>query len=352
MVSQIKERESNLELLRLIAMVLVLVVHASFKALDAPSTEEVLVKPISSFLRFFSESISIVCVNIFILITGWFGIHPKVVRFCALIFQVQFIGLVVYIVLILLGRTEERSLLDWLNILLCRKELWFVGAFIVLYILSPILNAFADTASRKTFRNVLISFFAIQTILGFNNPGSFFCGGYTPLSFAGLYLLARYIKLYPNRFSVFNKLYDMGIYFITALFTSLVSMLFVGIAGKSGWCLYRYLSPLVIVGSVYFFLFFTKLSFNSKFINWAASSAFAVYLLHCDPLFFESYFLSPIREWYIDQSMLVFFFYTSTLIISVFCLAIIIDKIRILLWEQIYSVYDHLINKDEYTKSV
>ena len=221
----------------------------------------------------------------------------------------------------------------------------------VLYILSPILNAFTETVSRKTFRNVLISFFTIQTILGFNNPGSFFCGGYTPLSFVGLYLLARFIKLYPNRFSVFNKLYDMVIYFITALFTTIASMLFVGIAGKNGWSLYLYLSPLAIVGSVYLFLFFTKLSFYSKFINWAASSAFAVVLLHCNPLFFEPYFLSPIRVWYIDQSIFVFLFYTSTLIISVFWLAIIVDKIRMLLWEQVYSVYDHLINKDEYTKS-
>jgi len=350
MAQQGKERCSNLELLRIIAMVLVLVVHASFKALDAPSTEEVIAKPLSSFLRFFSESISIICVNIFILITGWFGIHPKAVRFCSFIFQVQFIGLMVYLVLIILGITEKRSISDWLSILLCRKELWFVGAYMVLYILSPILNAFTETVSRNTFKNVLISFFTIQTILGFNNHESFFVGGYTPLSFAGLYLLARYIKIYPNRFSVFNKLYDMGIYLFTALFTTLVSMSLVGI-GKNGWILYPYLSPLVIVGSVYFFLFFTKLSFHSKFINWIASSAFAVYLLHCDPLFLEPYFLTLIRAWYIDYSILGFLFYTSILIISVFCLAIFVDKIRILLWEQVYFVYENFINKEKCLKS-
>ena len=321
-------------------MALVLVVHASFKALDAPSTEEVISKPISSFLRFFSESISIVCVNLFILITGWFGIHAKIVRFCALVFQVHIIGLMVFFVHIILGKTEEGSLSDWLNILLCRKEFWFVGAYMVLYIISPILNAFTEMVSRKTFRNVLISFFAVQTILGFNNSGSFFCGGYTPLSFAGLYLLARYIKIYPNRFSSFNKLYDMGIYFIAALFTTLASMSLVGIAGKNGWVLYPYLSPIVIVSSVYFFLFFTKISFYSKSINWIASSAFAVYLLHCNPLVFEPYFLSPIREWYRDQSIYGFLFNTSILIISVFCLAILVDKIRILLWRQVYSVYE------------
>ena len=344
---QRKKRDSNLELLRLIAMVFVLFVHASFTALNAPSTEEVIAQPISSFSRFFSESISIVCVNIFILITGWYGIHPKVERFCTIIFQMHFIGLIVYFVLFILGITKEQILSEWLNRLLCCKELWFVGAYMVLYILSPVLNAFTETVSHKTFKNVLVSFFAIQTVLGFCNHNSFFCNGYSPLSFAGLYLLSRYIKIYPNKYCVFNKLYDICIYLFTAFLTAFFSMLLVGIAGKNGWALYTYLSPLVILGSVYLLLFFTKLSFYSKSINWTASSAFAVYLLHCDPLLFEPYFLSSIRKWYIDCSVSVFLFYSSMLIISVFCLAIFVDKIRLLLWEQAYSVYYYLINKDK-----
>ena len=161
------------------------------------------------------------------------------------------------------------------------------------------------------------------------------------------YLLSRYIKIYPNKYCVFNKLYDICIYLFTAFLTAFFSMLLVGIAGKNGWALYTYLSPLVILGSVYLLLFFTKLSFYSKSINWTASSAFAVYLLHCDPLLFEPYFLSSIRKWYIDCSVSVFLFYSSMLIISVFCLAIFVDKIRLLLWEQAYSVYYYLINKDK-----
>ena len=216
-------------------MLFVLMVHASFRALDAPTEEDIAVAPLSSFLRFFSESV--------------LGFHD------------------------------------------------------------------------------------------FHNSGNFFCNGYTPLSFAGLYLLARYLRLYPVKLSTLNKLYDIAIYLCTVLATTFLSMVLVGQTGMNGWNLYSYLSPLVILSSLYFFLFFTKLSFYSKSINWIASSAFAVYLLHCDPLFFDTHYLAPIKRWYINDTMLVFLLHTSILIIALFGGALLVDRIRIILWNKCLILY-------------
>ena len=47
------QRDSNMELLRIIAMLLVLIVHANFKALGVPSQIDVITIPFPSFLRFF-----------------------------------------------------------------------------------------------------------------------------------------------------------------------------------------------------------------------------------------------------------------------------------------------------------
>ena len=57
---QVKMRESNMELLRILAMVLVMVVHANFRALSAPTFSEFSLMPSSTFLRLLTESISIV----------------------------------------------------------------------------------------------------------------------------------------------------------------------------------------------------------------------------------------------------------------------------------------------------
>ena len=99
----VKLRESNMELLRITAMILVLMVHASFKALDAPTLSDLHINPTSTFFRLFSESISIVCVNVFVLISGWYGIKAKGSRLLAFLFQVYFLNIMIYGILQIMG---------------------------------------------------------------------------------------------------------------------------------------------------------------------------------------------------------------------------------------------------------
>ena len=70
-----RDRDSNMELLRVVSMLLVLVVHAGFRALSVPTPAEAVSAPGSTLLRFFSESASIICVNVFVLLSGWYGIR-------------------------------------------------------------------------------------------------------------------------------------------------------------------------------------------------------------------------------------------------------------------------------------
>jgi len=76
-MSQKKERDSNMELLRLIAMFLILLVHADFWTLGAPTATECVNTTLDASLRVFFEQLSIASVNIFVCISGWFGIRPS-----------------------------------------------------------------------------------------------------------------------------------------------------------------------------------------------------------------------------------------------------------------------------------
>lgn len=62
-------RLSNMELFRIIAMFLVLVVHADYYTLNAPTATELATTPVSAVTRIFIECLSIGCVNMFILIS-------------------------------------------------------------------------------------------------------------------------------------------------------------------------------------------------------------------------------------------------------------------------------------------
>lgn len=59
-------------------MFLVVLVHTDFFSLEAPTLAELHTRPADAVIRILVESISIVCVNVFIMISGWFGIRPKV----------------------------------------------------------------------------------------------------------------------------------------------------------------------------------------------------------------------------------------------------------------------------------
>lgn len=156
-----KDRKSNLELLRIVAMLLVLVVHADFFSNGEPTKEEILYSPFVSFLRYFVESSAIVCVNVFVLLSGWFGIKPKVSRFLDFSFQVIFFSTILYFV----TGNYHRSLGEWVTILL-GFQYWFVKAYIILYILAPILNAFIESSSKKQLEYFLLTFYIVQTIYG------------------------------------------------------------------------------------------------------------------------------------------------------------------------------------------
>lgn len=336
------ERESNIELLRIISMILVLVSHASYTSLGPPTQEDISASLESSFMRGISESLSEVCVNSFILISGWYGIKVRTNRFVELIFQVLFVSIFIYVIMSMLGLTRPMCVNEWVELVLIKhRGYWFVKAYIILYLFAPVLNIFVDNVSHKQLKFFLIAFFVVQVIYGFYHYGGWYAGGYSPLSFMGLYLLARYVRLYPNKYTQFNKYIDLFLYVVISVFTALCSLSLTYIYDKGGTVLFLYSSPLVILSSVFFYLFFTKFAFHSQVINWIAVSCFAVYLVHTSPCVFQIYYLDVIRDWYDAESRIPFVLYTSGLMAFFFVFSIIFDRVRILLWNTFLCLIRH-----------
>lgn len=344
-----KTRDSNIELLRIIAMFLILVVHASFRTLNVPTSSDIDSDLWSAFLRCFSESFSIISVNLFVLISGWFGINTNFKRLCSLVFQIYFIGIIMYVFLRLFGNLEAMNLRELKEFLLL-KEHWFIKCYIVLFIFAPILNAFIKHSTRQQIKLFLIAFFTIQTIHGYSpiTDSKWFSDGYSPLSFMGLYILARYMYLYPNKWTQFNKHTDLLIFLAITVSMSILTLVHIKRTGM-GWTYYAYSSPLVIINTIYFFLFFTKFSFKNKVINWIAISSFAVYIVHCSFNFFDTFFSNHIKEWFDTKTSIVFMIYTTGWLILVFFFSILLDKIRILVWDNVLKITNKIKQHKETT---
>ena len=335
-----KVRDSNMELLRIVAMILVMVVHANFRALPVPGVVQVTAHPASAMLQFLTEGLSIIAVNVFVLLSGWYGIKPKMNRFVELLFQILFFT----VVGVGLASVFAPSGLQpdfWKRFfMLGDGQYWFVKTYIGLYIFAPVLNAFVKHATKREFSTFLIVFFVFQSIFGWMwEATTWFKAGYSLTSFMGLYLLARYIRLYPSRCWTMNRWADMTIYLVIALLLT-VAMFYIKKNAGLGGMLYYYNCPLVIISAVHFMLFFSKLSFRSRIVNWVAISAFAVYLTHSSTFLWKLYD-NAIVQWFNNvESTIVFVIYVVVMMFAVFWASILLDKVRLLLW----NMTNNLIN--------
>ena len=334
-----KNRDSNMELLRIISMILVLVTHACYASLGPPTYSDISTSFCSSLMRAFSESFSDVCVNVFVLISGWFGIRSRLSRFIGFLFQIYFINIVLYGIMRIIGLLDPVDLNGWINLFIGGYGIyWFVKAYIILYIFAPVLNAFVDYCGRRQLEYFLISFYIFQTIHGFfMNTGGFF-NGYSAWSFMGLYLLARYMRLYPNKLTQLNKSVDFLLYGSISILTAICSLSMTYWWGKNGTFLIQNSSPFIIVSTIYFFLFFTKISLRSSFIYWVSSSSFAAYLVHCSPFVFHPYYVDIIKSWYITVPGTIFLLNIVGMISGFFVFSILLDKVRIAVWSLLCGV--------------
>ncbi|MCR4602048.1 MAG: acyltransferase [Prevotella sp.] len=327
-----KTRDSNMELLRIVAMLLIMVVHANFRALPKPDAVAIAAEPTSAFLQFLTEGFSIVGVNVFVMISGWYGIRPRLVRFTELLFQVVFFGvLCVAIEYAITGALPPRSIPTIL--LLDASAYWFVKVYIALYLFAPVLNAFVEHATKEQFERVLLCVFGFMFVFGWLSEATTWIGsGYSLPWFMCLYLLARYMRVHQPWFTQFRPTTDLGIYLTVVAFLAVA--VFIMRHYNVGGVLYFYCCPVVVVGAMYLLLFFSKLTIRSQAINWVAISALSIYLTHSNS-YLGQYYDEQIRQWFYGESRLAFIVYAALMIAGVFMASILLDKLRLLLWHPV-----------------
>lgn len=324
-------RLSNFELLRVLAMLMVLAIHADFFSLGRPTYDQFVASPLDVWTRMAVEVLGIVAVDVFVLISGWFGIRASVRGFCRYLFTCLFFCLGVNVVCSLHPALQA----DSLRMIYDRMELnWFVKAYMLLYILAPVLNAFVTTASRRMQERVLIGFFAAQTLFGWmTGSAGYFVQGYSPLAFVGLYLLARYVAIFRPRWSRGGAKTWFALYIGISAVQSNVGI----VAMRIGVALDRlisYINPLVIAASFALLLGFRELHFRSRQVNWLARSSFAVFLLHTHPALMGWYKQIVVYIYNVYSGGVVWLLLTSFLLL-VYAVSILVDQIRIRLWQQV-----------------
>lgn len=330
-------RQSNIEVLRILSMFLVMLVH--YLPLRSPTTIEVVINaPMKAFLNLELGSISIICVHCFILISGYFGIRWSAKSFLSLIFQLlywAFIGyfLAQYFMEPFVPSGYTYSFKSFLSQMLgWYQGRWFVSAYIVLYIFSPIINDFIKDSSEKSLLRYLIVFYVFSTIYGWVIGSQEFNAGLSAISLMGLYLIGAWLRKSERKCVTWSLWYDLVGYIACTFILTLGSagLLLLGV----GSSIYGYLNPLVIIESIFLFQFFRKINLGSiKWVNFLAASAFSAFLLHCHPYFG----VQCSKMWRSLHQYDYALIYVLASITILFVVAVLIDKIRVVIWNVILA---------------
>lgn len=195
-----KTRQSNFELLRIIAMLLVLIIHADFFSIGMPGSQDIQAHPVSSAMRFVTQSLALVCVNLFIFISGYFRIKinaKSIMNFLFMIFFWRAIVIAAYLAAPSLWPVQpEFSRFGLIKMIIVPGyDDWFVESYIILMFLSPIINSYLDTHSPGQIWRFAIAYCAFQFVASWSlRTYPQFIHGYSALSFIGLYSLGAAVR--------------------------------------------------------------------------------------------------------------------------------------------------------------
>lgn len=301
-MSNQKIRSSNIEILRIISILMITATHVASQ-IGTDGTSAFSGQNLSYYFMHLGGEFGVMC---FVLITGYFTCTAKfkIEKLLKIVFEVVFYSALGYIISMFLFHKELGFNLIRSFFPITQNYNWFPTAYILLYIFSPFINKFIETIDEKQhLKLLLIIFFVLAVVPNVLNifmlrqtRNSFFDGrdrfsALFTLTF--IYLIGAYIRKYPKAFYKNKKLtFSTGLMIYLAAFLSEIMILFVS---KSHAKLIDYVeyfrdmnSVPLIIASVFTFLFFKELNVkNSKLINTFAASTLSVYLIHCN------YFIGP-----------------------------------------------------------
>lgn len=274
--STARQRQSNYELLRLLAMSAIIVYHlcwhpfAAFQGVD---------RAFAVVIYSFTE----IHVTLFVLISGYFSIRLRWKSVARILLVCALIGVPYYFLACKLGLRDFK-----LNELLfrvfpvSRNTWWFLGVYFQLMLFSPALNIISDSSTKEQLRNILIIFTFIVLVVGGILFDPIDPNGTNVIHFSYLYLIGRYLRLHPFKVGKVRsfRLNCIVVYLAGSLFTVLLN--FLSLSHKTPFQLYC--NPGIIGGGISVFLLFGTIRLKSNFINRVASSSLVAYMIHDETL--------------------------------------------------------------------
>ena len=153
-----KARKTGLDILKIFSMIFVIIYHITLYGIDLVNIQQY---SMPYWMITGLKCVSIVSVNCFILVTGYFlsKSHVNYKKLIGLWIQVEMYSVGVYLFLCMLPGTgidfQVKILLKQMLPILT-NQYWFFTDYLLLMVFIPLLNIFVQNVSRKKFKRTLL----------------------------------------------------------------------------------------------------------------------------------------------------------------------------------------------------
>lgn len=301
------KRRANYELLRIVAMLMILYLHIVSKGgiltSYASNQGNVWNMSLPEHFRNVVEAFCVGSVNAYILIGGYLGYSSTgktVGKAVKLWGRVLFYSVAITGFAIVAGLVHASDLggSDLISMMLPVSSgvYWFVTGYLLLLLVRPLLNAGIATVKQKDFRNLLLVLFVllsvVNTFVPYHMPYNF--GGNDPLWVIFVYLTGAYFGKYGFR-RLRNIWLALACFVAMSLATWGMQVVLALIYNKTGKLEdfisvpYNLNSTLVYLGSVALLAVFVGIKINEEgklagLIRVVAETTFGIYLIHEHPM--------------------------------------------------------------------
>lgn len=328
-----KNRSTNIELLRILAMIMIVTMHALGKG---GVLEKVTPFSINYYLVQYLEGMFFVAVNVFVLISGYFLINSnfKGSNLLNIILEVQFYSISIFAIMVFLKIIpfSYKELFYSLFPILTRQY-WFITVYFALYIIFPYLNKFIESLSQsRHFKLIIILTFLFSvwpTIIFFEDSLNI-VNGYSLLWFIFLYFTGSYIRKYyetsykPLKYFLLYVLIG-SLVPLSRFLIALITKNLIGEIAGSGF-FYRYNSILVLISSLSLFIAFLNIEIKSKYLNKIildlSPLTLAVYIIHTNPYLKEYIWLKIGLYKIVDEVYLIINIILAVILVYFVCIMI------------------------------
>ena len=317
-----KERQSNFELLRIVAMFFIVLYHLLLYSAGNSGCYERGLQTLWLPLH--------VGVIIFVLISGYFHIHPNLKGLIKLLLPVIVYYVPIELIVNYFGNGGIKKSIDIISVL-DHTPYWFIRTYLLLYFISPAINKYLDGISESQRIKLVLVLAYSSLFLGLFSNDLSLRGGKNVLNFIFIYVLGDTYVKYQE---IWRKIKEWRLV-ASYLLTNVAIISFYYLTGKGFRYLFEYSSPILIFNASLLFLIFVKIRLRSRLVNYVSSSILAVYLIHEEPTFLKQ-IIKPTLYRCIDyQAESAFTIYLKFVAISMAIMAVCvtIDKAFKPLWD-------------------